>query len=73
MESTDNIIRGLIKVITKFEPEIVGLITTGLTEVKGDDIEGAIKEFRLKHPEYNSVKVVSVSTPDYEEIGRAHV
>ncbi len=66
MESSDNIIRGLKKVITKFEPEIVGLITTGLTEVKGDDIEGAIKEFRLKHPEYNSVKIVPVSTPDYE-------
>jgi nitrogenase molybdenum-cofactor synthesis protein NifE len=66
MEGSDNIIRGLIKVITRFKPEIVGIITTGLTEVKGDDIEGAIKEFRSNYPEYDSVKIISISTPDYD-------
>lgn len=44
----------------KVKPDLVGLFTTGLTEVKGDDIKGAT--YLLK----KRMKMVYVHTPDFE-------
>lgn len=62
----DVIVRGLKKSIEQWSPDTIGLITTGLTEVKGDDYSGAIKTFRRARPEYDCITVIPVSTPDYE-------
>lgn len=61
----DVIVQGLEKSIEQWSPETIGLITTGLTEVKGDSYKDAIKEFRRTHPEHDRITIIPVSTPDY--------
>lgn len=61
----ENLKTGIGRVIEKFGPEIVGVMTTGLTETMGDDVRSAIAQFRTEHPEHDGVPVVWASTPDY--------
>src|SRR6266581_940165 len=61
----ENLKKGLLRVIEKFGPEVVGVMTSGLTETMGDDVRSAIVQFRQEHPEYAAVPVVWASTPDY--------
>jgi nitrogenase molybdenum-cofactor synthesis protein NifE len=61
----ENLKTGISRVIEKFGPEIVGVMTTGLTETMGDDVRSAIAQFRSEHPEHDHVPVVWASTPDY--------
>ncbi len=65
MGSDENIVEGLTAVCGKHKPDLVGLPTTGLAETQGADIRGAVRLFRNRHPEFNSVTVVPVNTPDY--------
>ena len=44
---------------------MIGICSTGLTETKGDDVDGYIKLFRQRHPEADDTAIVYVSTPDY--------
>jgi nitrogenase molybdenum-cofactor synthesis protein NifE len=61
----DNLKKGIGRVIEKFSPRVVGVMTTGLTETMGDDVSSAIKQFREEHPEHDSVPIIWASTPDY--------
>jgi nitrogenase molybdenum-cofactor synthesis protein NifE len=61
----DNLKKGIDRVIEKFSPRVVGVMTTGLTETMGDDVQKIIKEFRIEHPEHDSVPIIWASTPDY--------
>jgi nitrogenase molybdenum-cofactor synthesis protein NifE len=61
----ENLKKGIGRVIEKFHPEVVGVMTTGLTETMGDDVHNIIKQFREEHPEHDSVPVIWASTPDY--------
>lgn len=55
----------LLTLHKKTQPEVIGLCTTGLTETKGEDVKGIVKEFRHSHPELDHLTVVAVSTPDF--------
>ncbi len=61
----ENLKKGIGRVIEKFHPQVVGVMTTGLTETMGDDVNSAIKQFREQHPEHDQVPVIWASTPDY--------
>ncbi|NTV49064.1 MAG: bifunctional nitrogenase iron-molybdenum cofactor biosynthesis protein NifEN [Geobacteraceae bacterium] len=61
----ENLKKGIGRVIEKFGPEVVGVMTTGLTETMGDDVNSAIKQFREEHPEHGVVPIIWASTPDY--------
>lgn len=61
----ESIEQALLTIYDKARPRIIGLATTGLTETKGEDIEGVIRLFRRKHPEMNHVAIVPVATPDF--------
>jgi nitrogenase molybdenum-iron protein NifN len=65
MGADENIVEGLKTLCSKSAPECIGLVTTGLSETQGTDIHRAVKEFRLKYPEYGNTAVVPVNTPDY--------
>lgn len=65
MGADENIIEGLKTICEKSLPEVIGLITTGLSETQGTDIHRAIKDFRDKYPQFESTAVVPVNTPDY--------
>jgi nitrogenase molybdenum-cofactor synthesis protein NifE len=61
----ENLKKGIGRVIEKFNPGVVGVMTSGLTETMGDDVRSAISQFREEHPEHASVPVIWASTPDY--------
>lgn len=65
MGADENIIEALRTLSDKSKPDIIGLVTTGLSETQGTDILRAVKEFRAAHPEFEQVAVVPVNTPDY--------
>ncbi|HET6421122.1 MAG TPA: bifunctional nitrogenase iron-molybdenum cofactor biosynthesis protein NifEN [Geobacteraceae bacterium] len=61
----ENLKKGLKKVIEKFNPGVVGVMTSGLTETMGDDVRSAITHFRMENPKLEEVPVIYASTPDY--------
>lgn len=61
----ENLKKGLSRVMEKFQPGVVGVMTSGLTETMGDDVQSAIVHFRKENPEYDAIPVVWASTPDY--------
>jgi nitrogenase molybdenum-cofactor synthesis protein NifE len=61
----ENLKAGIGRVIEKFRPGVVGVMTSGLTETMGDDVRSAIAAFRDECPEHDAVPVVWASTPDY--------
>ncbi|QWV95360.1 bifunctional nitrogenase iron-molybdenum cofactor biosynthesis protein NifEN [Geomonas oryzisoli] len=61
----ENVKMGLNRVMEKFKPAVVGVMTTGLTETMGDDVRSAIVQFREAHPEHDDIPVIHASTPDY--------
>jgi nitrogenase molybdenum-iron cofactor biosynthesis protein NifN len=62
----DNIEKAILTLVQKAKPEIIGLLTTGLTETRGDDMEGILKNIRTRHPELSDLPIVFASTPDFK-------
>lgn len=61
----DNVEQAILTLVEKSKPEIIGLCTTGLTETRGDDMEGILKGIRKRHPELHDLPIVFISTPDF--------
>ncbi|MGF1491397.1 MAG: nitrogenase iron-molybdenum cofactor biosynthesis protein NifN [Microcoleaceae cyanobacterium] len=61
----ENIEAAILTLVEKSKPEVIGLLTTGLTETRGEDFLGILKNFRSDHPELDSLPIIFVSTPDY--------
>ena len=61
----ENLKKGLKRVIEKFHPAVVGVMTSGLTETMGDDVRSDIVQFRLENPDYENIPVIHAATPDY--------
>ncbi|MCB1900723.1 nitrogenase iron-molybdenum cofactor biosynthesis protein NifN [Cognatazoarcus halotolerans] len=65
MGADENVVEALRTLCEKNSPEVIGLVTTGLSETQGTDIHRAVRDFRTAHPEYAATAVVAVNTPDY--------
>lgn len=61
----DNIEQAILTLVEKNKPESIGLLTTGLTETRGEDMVGILKSIRQRHPELDYLPIIYVSTPDY--------
>ena len=71
----DNIEAALLNIRKRAAPKIIAICSTGLTETKGDDVDGYIVTVRKRKPELADTEIVYVSTPDYVggfEDGYAH-
>ena len=62
----ENIEQAILTLVEKAQPDLIGLLTTGLTETRGDDMHGILKSIRQRHPELDSLPIIFVSTPDYK-------
>ncbi len=62
----ENVEQAVITIATRAKPELIGICSTGVTETKGDDVEGYVRLIREKHPELARVALVYVSTPDFK-------
>jgi len=60
-----NVDMGLMTVIEKTQPQLVGLFTTALTETRGDDMPGILQQFHQTHPEIHT-PIALASTPDFK-------
>ncbi len=61
----ENVEQALLNIRSRAKPAIIAICSTGLTETKGDDVDGYIALARQKHPELADTEIVYVSTPDY--------
>lgn len=61
----ENIEQAIVNIRKRNHPRIIGLCSTGLTETKGDDVDGYLQLIRARHPELDDTAIVYVSTPDY--------
>jgi nitrogenase molybdenum-iron protein NifN len=62
----DNVEQAVMNIYSKSRPAIIGMCSTGLTETKGDDVEGYLKLTRQRHPELADTALIYVSTPDFK-------
>ena len=60
-----NLKLGLTNVINKFQPSLVGIATTCLTETIGDDVAMFLNQFKNETSESALPHLVHVSTPSY--------
>jgi nitrogenase molybdenum-iron protein NifN len=60
----DSVVEALATICRKNQPKIIGLVTTGLSEMQGADVPRTIHEFRRKYPEFGSIAVAPVSASD---------
>jgi len=60
----DSVVEALATICNKNNPKIIGLVTTGLSEMQGADVPRTVQEFRKAHPELSHVAVVPVSASD---------
>ncbi len=63
----ENVEQAILNIHKRTKPEIIGICSTGVTETKGDDVEGYIRLIRQKHPELATFPMVYVSTPDFKD------
>lgn len=63
----ENVEQAILNIYNKQKPEIIGICSTGVTETKGDDVEGYIRLIRDKHAELKDYPLVYVSTPDFKD------
>ena len=62
----DNMEQAILTMVERNRPAVIGMMTTGLTETKGDDMQGALTLFRKRHPEVaETTALVFVNTPDF--------
>ena len=62
----ENIEQAILTLVESAKPDLLGLLTTGLTETRGDDMDGILKSIRKRHPELDYLPIIFVSTPDYK-------
>ena len=65
MGSDENIIQALSHLCEKSNPRLIVLMSSGLSEAQGSDMNRALKEFRKQYPKYERNEIVTVNTPDF--------
>jgi nitrogenase molybdenum-iron protein NifN len=65
MGADDNVVEGLKVISEKSNPDLITVLTTGLSETQGADIKRCVKAFRERYPQFSEIGVVGVSTPDF--------
>ncbi|MBK1735134.1 nitrogenase iron-molybdenum cofactor biosynthesis protein NifN [Halorhodospira abdelmalekii] len=66
MGADDNLTEALRTLCSKSAPSLITVITTGLTEAAGTDIERLVRTFRRDHPELAAATtIVPVAAPEF--------
>ncbi|MEO5374102.1 MAG: nitrogenase iron-molybdenum cofactor biosynthesis protein NifN [Alphaproteobacteria bacterium] len=61
----DNLEQALVNIRERAHPRVIGILTTGLTETRGEDFAGDLRIIRQRRPELADTALVLVSTPDF--------
>ncbi|MBD1388247.1 nitrogenase iron-molybdenum cofactor biosynthesis protein NifN [Neiella sp. HB171785] len=65
MGGDDNLLSAIALLCDKHHPDLIAVMTTGLTEMQGADIERIAKQFRQQYPQHAATRVVTINTPDF--------
>ncbi|WP_281752311.1 nitrogenase component 1 [Thermodesulfomicrobium sp. WS] len=60
-----NFKKGILNVMRKYNPQLVGVATTCLTETIGEDVPRLVQEFREEFADLPLPEIVTASTPSY--------
>lgn len=63
MGSDERLEEALLTITEMHNPEVIGLITTGLSEMQGSDIQRVLRTFNLRYGK-KGPSIVAVNTPD---------
>jgi nitrogenase molybdenum-iron protein NifN len=63
----ENIEQAILNIVKRAKPSVIGICSTGVTETKGDDVDGYLQLVRKRHPELDDLGIVYVSTPDFKD------
>ncbi len=61
----DNLEQACLNIYNRTQCKVIGICTTGLTETRGEDLQGDIRLIRQRHPELADVQLIPVQTPDF--------
>jgi nitrogenase molybdenum-iron protein NifN len=62
----DNLEQALTNIAERTHPTLIGICTTAISEIKGDDLTGFLKLIRTNNPKLNGIALIDVSTPDFQ-------
>jgi len=65
MGADENVVEGIKNIAEKSKPALITVLTTGLAETQGADVQRNVRDFREKYPQFNDIAVVAVNTPDF--------
>ncbi len=65
MGGYDNIEAALLNIHKRANPKVIAICSTGLTETKGDDVDGFLVTIRQRRPELDGTEIIYAATPDY--------
>ncbi|SHJ34480.1 nitrogenase cofactor biosynthesis protein NifB [Parasporobacterium paucivorans] len=61
----ENLLKGLKNLIELYNPEVIGVSTTCLSETIGEDIARMIEKFYELNPEYAYIRIIPIHSPGY--------
>ena len=62
----DNVEQAIVNIASRTRPGLIGICTTGVSEIKGDDLSGFLKVIRKNHPELDAIALIDVATLDFQ-------
>ncbi|MFC3395534.1 nitrogenase iron-molybdenum cofactor biosynthesis protein NifN [Brenneria rubrifaciens] len=65
MGANNNVLTALAVLCERHNPRIIVILSTGLSEAQGTDLALALRQFRTEYPKYQSVTIVTASSPDF--------
>ncbi len=65
MGSDDNLSQAFTNICQTHQPKLIGLLTSGLTEAQGCDIEHSVRVFKEENPKFKNTTIIPVNTPDF--------
>ncbi|MBF0610302.1 MAG: nitrogenase iron-molybdenum cofactor biosynthesis protein NifN [Magnetococcales bacterium] len=65
MGAEDNLVEAMATLAAKSGAELLGVVTTGLSDTQGCDLQRAIFRFRESYPQWREWPVVPVHAPDF--------
>ena len=62
----EHVEEALLNIARRAKPKVIGLISTALTEARGEDMRGDLKVIMARNKDLADTRVILVSAPDYE-------
>lgn len=65
MGSDENLTQAFTNICQTHHPKLIGLLTSGLTEAQGSDIEQSVRLFKKQNTKFKNTAIIPVNTPDF--------